>query len=632
MTPGTFGYVPESKDAFLALFSHRYDYIYAPHPEPHDRPQWQTESRHPLSDRLFRQGAYLYGVRFAAQTRYCLLDIDAGSAYHPSRDPLAISRILAALEPLGLVSYVACTSSYSQGLHLYFPLQVAQPSWQLAAAVTALLEGQGLKGRPGQLEVFPNSKLYVVEGTPTLFNAHRLPLQAGSYLLNSQFEPVSSCHEAFVRQWQQCQQRNVVETAVIEQVLKRIKRRRHRVSERADKFLNDLNAEIEAGWTAKGQTNYLLGRITMRCYVFHHVIRGGLPLTGDALVDEIVSVATSLPGYREWCSHQQEIHQRAEEWARCIENSRYFPYGKHHGKYKAKQAKLGNSSSASNGSSFSWNQQRSQAAQTKIQAAIAKLLELGQLPETATARFKKLLTYGLGGSTLYKYKSLWHPKLWKTPQTPPTSIEEAASATASPATAAYPLSLFPGNGSNSMRDKALSDRSTVAGAEEDSNHDPRAAWRQALAALKQRQKQQQIDRHTARSQPPAPWTVRTKPEEPDLIQKMQDYLRSGDPILMKEALHWVTQQKTQPPWLLLPHKLEHWPQQDPRLEALVEVLQALLRLQWSPADIRRSLQAQFGQGAIAGLSFADLHQWGLQLRQLVRMASGGDEEEQQTVR
>jgi hypothetical protein len=116
-----FAYIPERDDPFLSLFPHRYDFIYAPHPDLGERPQWQTESRYPLSDRLIQQGAHLYGVRFGAQTQYCLLDIDIGSAYHRQQDPLAIHRLLAALEPLGLVSYLACTSSNSQGCTCTFP-------------------------------------------------------------------------------------------------------------------------------------------------------------------------------------------------------------------------------------------------------------------------------------------------------------------------------------------------------------------------------------------------------------------------------------------------------------------------------------------------------------------------------
>ena len=128
----------EWDDAFLQLFSHRFDYLYAPHPDPKATPQWRTERRHPLSDRLIRQGAALYGVRFAPTTQYVMLDLDQSSIYHPQHDRLAVSRMMAALEPLGLVAYVACTSSYCGWMHLYLPFEQPQRSWELALVVQTL--------------------------------------------------------------------------------------------------------------------------------------------------------------------------------------------------------------------------------------------------------------------------------------------------------------------------------------------------------------------------------------------------------------------------------------------------------------------------------------------------------------
>ncbi|MBW4441978.1 MAG: hypothetical protein KME10_12215 [Plectolyngbya sp. WJT66-NPBG17] len=292
----SFRSVREWDDNFLALFPHRYDYIWAEHPAPDAKVEWQTETRHFLSDRMIHQGGLLYGVRFGAETCYCLLDIDAGSLYHPNHDPFAISRIVSALEPLGLVSYLACTSSYSGGLHLYFPFSKAHSSWQLAIAVATLLENAGFKLVPGQLEAFPNPKPYSTEGTFSLFNAHRLPLQTGSYLLNSDLEPIWSTQQVFVEQWQLTQERNDLDAKLIKQILKQAKRKFFRISGKADKFINDLNAEIELGWTGRGQTNRLLGRITMRSYIFHHVLSGGQPLSGAALIEDIVETAKALPG------------------------------------------------------------------------------------------------------------------------------------------------------------------------------------------------------------------------------------------------------------------------------------------------------------------------------------------------
>lgn len=394
----------EQADQFFDLFPHRFDYIYATHPEPGTPPNWQTEKRHPLTDRLLHQGSYLYGVRFGAKTEYCLLDVDTGSPYHPNADPFAIQRILAVLESIGLTDYLACTSSYSGGLHLYLPFQSAQSSWEVGSAITTLLENAGFAVKPGCLEVFPNRKCYSVEGKPTLFNGHRLPLQIGSYLLNRNFEPVWSDRDSFVQQWQRARQRNEITPGKLRLILKQHQRKHYRVSGKAEKFINDLNAEIELGWTGPGQTNYLLGRITMRVYIFNHILEGGVPLEGQALVEKIVETARSLPGYGEWCQHQHEIEQRATEWGRCIENSRYFHYGDL--KQTDRNFEL---ETLIEPISLNWNQLQSQHTRDRIKQAIADLLNQNKLPIQATARFKLLTACGIGGGSLYRHKDLWHP-------------------------------------------------------------------------------------------------------------------------------------------------------------------------------------------------------------------------------
>jgi hypothetical protein len=393
----SFAYVQEWDDSFLHLFPHRYDYIWATHPQPGQRPIWKTESRHPLSDRLICQGAYLYGVRFGRETNYLLIDIDAGSHYHPRRDPLAIARLLKALESLGLVERVACTSSYSGGIHLYFPFVEAQNSYQLADAATTVLEQAGFVVAAGQLELFPNLKLYATGGEPSLFNAHRLPLQSpGSYLLNVDWETISTDSIEFVRRWQFAQNRNDLTSKTLTHILKTARRKRYRLSTNAAKFLADLDAEIEPGWTGRGQTNYLLGRIAMREYVFRHLLQGGPPLVGEALATAIVQIAQSLPGFTEWCSHQHEIGQKAQEWARSIEASHYYHYGERSGQ-KAVPA------------TPTWNQQQADKAKERIRTAIVDLLNTNALPAGITARRQALTRYGISHSTLSKYKEFWHP-------------------------------------------------------------------------------------------------------------------------------------------------------------------------------------------------------------------------------
>jgi hypothetical protein len=418
-TARLFEYIEEWEEEFLQLFPHRYDYIWARHPQVGAKPEWQTESSHPLADRLLLQGTYLYGVRFGAIANYLMLDLDITSPYHPQQDPFAISRICNALEPLGLNTHIAITSSYSQGIHLYFPFTEAQNSWELALAASTLIENAGYQIAPGVLETFPNPKSYTTEGQ-SLYNAHRLPMQAGSYLLNEDYQPTFGDARTFVSQWKFAQHKNHIDRRQITQILKIAKRKAYKVSGKASKFLNDLNAEIEAGWTGSGQTNHILGRIAMREYIFRHALNGGEPLSGEKLQKAIQEIAQALPGYAEFCQHRHQLSQKAEFWARSVEASDYYPYGHH------KHQKAPRETDSETLETVKWNQQQSQRAEQRIVGAIADLLNNSALPSNAKARCIALSSYNISASTLYKHKNLWHPDhLLDTINNVPECLEKA---------------------------------------------------------------------------------------------------------------------------------------------------------------------------------------------------------------
>lgn len=414
--PASFGYIQEGDDEFLKLFPHRWNYLYAKYPELGESPKWHSEGRYPLSDRHIQQGNYLYGVRFSPQTNYLVADLDPTSQYHPKHDLFAVARLMAALEVIGLVAYVAVQSSYRSGIHLYFPFEEAQSSWVIALVVQTLLENAGFLIRAGQLEIFPNARGFI-EGTPTLYNGHRLPLQAGSHILNQDWEPTYSTQATFVANWKFARRRNALDLRTIESVRQRAQRKQFGTSTNAKKFLNDLNDEIEPGWTGSGQTNCILGKIACRERVFHHFLHGGEPLAGKALVEVIAQVARSLPGYLEFCGHQHEIEERAKEYARAAEK-RYYPFGSR--KSLQKEVK------DSHATELTWNQRQAQAARVRIREAIANILNEGNLPTQITDRFEVLKSYGIGSDTLSKNRDLWDPRVLQAPsqaEFPPTETK-----------------------------------------------------------------------------------------------------------------------------------------------------------------------------------------------------------------
>lgn len=533
LTP-QFQSVPEWDDRFLALFPHRHDYIWAEHPKPGQKPNWQTESRYPLSDRLVKQGTYLYGVRFGSKTHYILFDIDIHSPYHPSRDPFALSRLAAAIESLGLTKAIACTSSYSNGIHLYFPFEQAQDSYQLARVVQVLLENAGFIFSPGLLELFPNDRGFV-DGIPTLYAAHRLPLQAGSYLLNQDYERIWSDQTTFVQQWQFAQRHNQLDDKTLHQVLKAAKRKKYRISGKANQFLNDLTTEIYQGWTGFGQTNRLLGRIAMYAYVFWHSLHGCAPLKGRALLRQIVEIAKSLPGYTEFCRHQHEIEQRAEEWAASVESSHYYPYGL--GKNKTLPTP------ADGQAPPTWHEQQQEDARERIRTAISQLLETNTLPAKPTARFHALVNHGIGGATLYKHKDLWHPEHLmpvdfdvsaQSDENPPHPPELASGRVK---TAPECPNLLARKYSNSPSNQELEDLSESGSEVMSSNTQIGLGGieevRQIVAELKalqdyKRAVQKETWEQLQLIQPPTHPTA-------SHIARMQQWLASGDPILVAEA-------------------------------------------------------------------------------------------------
>lgn len=518
--------VQEWDDRFLALFPHRHDYIWAEHVSPGQKPSWQTESRHPLSDRLIKQGSYLYGVRFAPKTHYILFDIDTQSPYHPSRDPFAISRLVAVLEMLGLTKYIACTSSYSGGIHLYFPFEQAQDSYKLARVVQLLLENAGFIFSPGLLEIFPNDRGFV-DGIPALYAAHRLPLQAGSYLLNRDYERIWGDQTTFVQQWQFAQRHNHLDDKTLAQVLKTAKRKKYRISGKANKFLNDLTTEIYQGWTGFGQTNRLLGRIAMYAYVFWHVLNGCAPLEGRALVKQIVEIAKSLPGYTEFCRHQHEIEQRAEEWANCVQSRHYYPYGIGKNKIAPPQEAAQ--------STPTWHDQKQEDARERIRKAIAHLLESDSLPAKPTARFNALVQQGIGGATLYKHKDLWHPEHLLPVDNPPHPPELASERTEG---APECPSLLSKKFSNTLPGKDLKhfELDQLQGISSNTQSEPEGLeWaKQQVAEIKAIQDYERAAQKEAWEQLQL---VQQQPSTPSPahIAKMQQWLKSGDSILMAEA-------------------------------------------------------------------------------------------------
>ena len=394
------------------LFPHGWQFIYAPQPPDGQKPEWQTETRYPLEPRnLWKQWQdpdQLIGVRFGKQTCYGMVDIDIASPYHPNQNPDRFDQILSILESIGLSRILILRSSHSGGLHLYFPLEQSVPSYGLALALKYAFEDQSLHIAPGQLELFPNPKVYKKNGF-TNYNGHRLPLQpnSGSCLLNRQGEPISDNLEHFLNIWELAANGNDLEQ--LQQAIADAQQRaktnyRSGQSHKAQQWQQDDLTLIQQGWTGPNQTNEILKAIARYGVVWE-------ALSQEALIQYIIQTAITAPGYQTYCNHQHEIKQRAQEWAQEAEQyySPYCSYPKRSRNIHQHQSSLDRADQQNNIVPF--NQALAQDAQARIRQAIAQLEQTQQLPQGTEAR-AKLLTNRIKCSrrTLYKYPQLWHPK------------------------------------------------------------------------------------------------------------------------------------------------------------------------------------------------------------------------------
>jgi len=375
-----------------------WDFIEAPAPPPGKKPDWLTVTDYQLRPRILWQRWQdpdtLIGVRFDSETYYALIDIDVES---PHCNPEAIADIRAALETIGLTRTILLRSSSSNGLHLYIPLPELIKTFDLAVAIEECLQAQGYAIAKGTLEIFPNPKTFGVERI-ILYNGHRLPLQpgTGSCLLDDDLNPIGDSLEQFFTLWDTAAaQQDLDELRHALKIGRDNRRKKPRLkrseSRKAEAWREDMEAEIAAGWSGPGQTNHLLKTIACHGHVF-------LELKGDDLIAHTLELATHLPGYQQYCQHQQHIERRVKAWCRSVQNY-YWPYGD-----EPKR------NTADGGEQLNQNEVKAQDAQQRIREAFQQLQAMERLPNTVRGLMERLAK--LAGSsfrTLQKYKALWHP-------------------------------------------------------------------------------------------------------------------------------------------------------------------------------------------------------------------------------
>ncbi|MEL6439171.1 MAG: hypothetical protein AAFQ80_07975 [Cyanobacteria bacterium J06621_8] len=412
---------PHAK-TFFQYFTHHWDFIIA----PSGTKNWQTITDYKLQPRvlwrMFQNPKQILGVRFGQYTKYGMVDLDHSSLLHFTKDSTAFDDLCAAFETIGLCRFVILFSSWSQGVHVYFPLPNEVNTFDLACALRMAVEGAGFKVKDGQLELFPNTKKYKENKNGSnfsYFNGHRLPLQpdSGSRLLDDDLAPCSEGLGDFMAQMTWAAQGQDMERlrAVLSISRDWYYQRKYRFIRTSSKtkvreWQEDTEFLINEGFTDYGQTNELLREIGKYGRVF-------LALEGSELCQYMVETVSSLPGYQQYCRHRHEIEQRCSHWAKLIEPF-WWPLGSTPARHTSYPTVDEQDQPLKKNSLL--NFQRAEDCLKRLKETLTYLTkQVITLPQKVGERLqllretsKKLFGKAFSEGTLKKdsYKIHWHPK------------------------------------------------------------------------------------------------------------------------------------------------------------------------------------------------------------------------------
>lgn len=163
---------------FLGLYPNRIQAIL----RPPGCKSWTTVSKHfaasdsHLTNAVAGKDTSIWGLRWGKQTRFAVLDVDAGSKYHNAQELNKLQNHLATVK---LISTLY-RSSESEGWHFYLFLDDWHQSDELEETLKSWLRANGYEIKNGVLEVFPSK------------NGLRLPMQSGFAWLDASGQVIVS--------------------------------------------------------------------------------------------------------------------------------------------------------------------------------------------------------------------------------------------------------------------------------------------------------------------------------------------------------------------------------------------------------------------------------------------------------
>lgn len=370
---------------FTSFFSYGFNWIYS----PSEKISWHTEIRYPLTPRTlwdkWQDKKQIIGVRFGKLTEYAMIDIDRKSPYHPFNSISGFDSILKALESIGLNKCIVVRSSGSEGIHLYYPLEYSVSTFSLACAIRQALTEHRLEIASGTLETFPNTKSFDCE-----YNAHRLPLQNGSYVLRDDFIPLHNQVDRFIDTWLDIAEHQDLELLLDKMAIaKELYKPRYANNAKLNDWRQELETIMATGWQGSGETNQIIFKVCEYARVF----LGYSELT--QIVNWVTDKVTQLKGFKEHCNHQTDLLRRVRDWSKWILDHR-FPM-------QSKQAK--------EQITVKKRETQREATLQRIKDSANSIHDRG-INDLSIRAIAQTIAKQAGCSikTLYNHLSLWHPE------------------------------------------------------------------------------------------------------------------------------------------------------------------------------------------------------------------------------
>ena len=232
------------------------------------------------------------------QTMAACVDVDINSRYHPANDGEGIEPVKNALAEIGLIKALEFQSSFSTGMHLWYPLPAATKSWELANAMEDACRAKNLEIKDGILELRPNRRNF-----DSNFKLIRAPLSGdGNALWLGDIGGLEESDVVIFRHFfNSAANSNSLMPLQYKPAIIASSSSNTRAPVSNKKSLNYYQSVLAGGFSSSEQTQ----QIQFAALIIARMVEGVDSVA--ALRARLIELVTSAPGYKQHCGHREQI-------------------------------------------------------------------------------------------------------------------------------------------------------------------------------------------------------------------------------------------------------------------------------------------------------------------------------------